>query len=199
MSHVNFPLANYGTRHEGDIVVCHSDKALIVSAAIGEALTENITLSIDFQHINSCTVSFLKGMLVGLEYALLRRRDENCRAVIINAYDDAQSELELVHEHFNFSPIALRNPDNTIGLLTASPSPKYEATFSLGQQATEERGSFTIPELAETLDLKLPAINHHLSVLSKLGAVGREINREAPRGKLYNYQAVVPSMLPVTG
>ena len=55
------------------------------------------------------------------------------------------------------------------------------------QAAVDLGGEFTVPDLADYLDLPANTVNQRLADLLESGAVGRERDLDAERGKRYRY------------
>src|SRR5205814_1987631 len=96
--------------------------------------------------------------------------------------EDVRETLQLVLDHYKLS-IAELHDDRQLRLLTSVPH--LAETLSAAQEIGEH---FTAPELADRLDQKLPNINQRLAQLVQAGAIAREQDPTAGRGRRYRYR-----------
>jgi predicted transcriptional regulator len=59
----------------------------------------------------------------------------------------------------------------------------------------EKLGKFKAPELADALKVKLPNLHQRLKALREAGAIGREVDETAQRGRRHDYEVLDPNAL----
>jgi hypothetical protein len=173
---VHFALADSGgavlaTRHAGRLVAAH----------LSELIQDQPSIVLNFKDVDAVTPPFLDEILRVVRGALSTERDQ--RVVVVTQLDpDVRETLQLVLDSYKVS-LAELHDDGRVQLLTSVPhlAETLDAAQDLGTDY------FTAPQLAERLALKLPNTNQRLSQLVQAGAVAREPDPTAERGKRYRY------------
>lgn len=173
---VHFALADSGgrilaTRHAGREVAAH----------LSVLIQDQPSIVLNFKDVDAVTPPFLDEILRVVRGALSTERDR--RVVVVTELDaDVRETLQLVLDSYKLSLAELRD-DGRVQLLTSIPhlAETLDAAQDLGTDY------FTAPQLAERLALKLPNTNQRLNQLVQAGAISREPDPTAGRGKRYRY------------
>ncbi len=171
---VHFVLADHGrvlaTRNVGRKVAAH----------LRELIESQPSIVLNFLDVEAVTPPFLDEILrvVRAEFAVER---DGRVIVVTNLDDDVRETLQLLLDRHRLSLAELRG--GRVELLTSVP---YLAETL---QAAQDLGTeyFTAPQLAQRLALKLPNTNQRLGQLVQAGAVARQRDPDAERGKRYRY------------
>lgn len=138
-------------------------------------------LVLDFGGIEAATPSFLDEICSEIDLGLRRHRDDGMVVVATHMKPDVMESFRFILERHRHS-LAYWTGKH-IDLLNAPPHlvETLQAAIDLG-------GEFTVPELAERLELQPSTVNERLADLLEAGAVGRERDRRAERGRRYRYR-----------
>jgi hypothetical protein len=173
---VHFALADHGrvlaTRNAGRKVAAH----------LAELIEGQPSIVLNFHDVEAVTPPFLDELLRVVRAELAAKREGRV-IVVTNLDDDVRETLQLLLDRHRLSLAELRG--GRVELLTSVP---YLAETL---QAAQDLGTeyFTAPQLAERLALKLPNANQRLGQLVQAGAIARERDPDAERGKRYRYSA----------
>ena len=138
---------------------------------------------INFKGVEVATPSYLDEIVSRLS-GLLRGNEERL-VVISNANDDVAESLELVLEKRGMVLAALQGDQ----LKLLGGSSQLKKTLAAAQRL----GSFSAPDLAKELEVKLPNLHQRLKDLMEAGALAREPDESAVRGKRYRYDTPDPA------
>src|SRR6188474_1054314 len=169
---------------ERERVLSTRDRGRVAADLIQEALDKG-SLVISFADVEIATPSYLDEIVKRLG-GLLRGNEERV-VVITAANEEVADSLELVLGKHNMAIAAMQ--DNQVRLLGGSAQLKKTLT------AAQKLGTFSAADLAEELELKLPNLHQRLKDLMESGALAREPDESAPRGKRHRYDAPSPSKL----
>lgn len=139
---------------------------------------ENGSVVISFAGVEVATPSFLDEIVLRLG-GLLRGNTDRL-VVIVDTNEDVSESLELVLDKQRMA--LARLTEDQIELLGGSA--QLKRTLEVAQRL----GSFSAPELAKELELKLPNLHHRLKDLLEAGALAREPDETAARGKRDRYE-----------
>jgi DNA-binding MarR family transcriptional regulator len=162
----------YSLRRHGKVLGTRSLGARI-AAELRESNPQAPALIVDFRDIRVASSPVLDEISITLRAMIA---DHPGRYVLLaNLNEDLLDTLELVVERRGI-------------VLTAVKEGKLETvggTQQLGETlaAAEELGTFTAPELAERLEIKLPNLHQRLNQLEAAGALTRADDRSAKRGR----------------
>jgi hypothetical protein len=134
---------------------------------------------ISFGGVEVATPSFLDEIVLRLG-GLLRGNTDRL-VVIASTNEDVSESLELVLDKHRMALAKLK--EDQIELLGGS------AQLKKTLKAAQRLGSFSTPELAKELELKLPNLHHRLKDLLEAGALAREPDQTAKHGKRDRYEA----------
>jgi DNA-binding MarR family transcriptional regulator len=171
---VQFELAAHGrvlaTRNAGRRVATH----------LSGAIEQEPAVMVSFADVEAVTPPFLDELLRVVRGVLSAERDGRMVAVT-HLDDDLRETLQLVLDRSKMSLAELR--EGRLELLTAVPhlAETLDAAQDLGTEY------FTAPQLADRLELKLPNANQRLTQLVQAGALAREPDPDAARGRRYRY------------
>jgi DNA-binding MarR family transcriptional regulator len=180
---LHFALSDHGsvlvTRNAGRQVAAH----------LGELFHGDTSLVLDFAGVEAVTPPFLDELLRLLRAEMAAEREGRV-VVLTNLVEDVRETIELVLARHKLSLAELR--EARVHLLTSVPylAETLEAAQALGTPY------FTAPQLATRLALKLPNANQRLGQLVQAGAIARERDPDAERGKRYRYRAAPQALLP---
>lgn len=151
-----------------------------VATELSDAIAHHPAVAVSFANVEAVTPPFLDELLRAVRGMLSAETDSRVIAVT-SLDDDLRETLQIVLERNKMSLAELR--DGRLELLTAVPH--LRATLA----AADELGTeyFTAPQLADRLELKLPNVNQRLTQLVQAGALAREPDPDAVRGKRYRY------------
>lgn len=140
---------------------------------------------ISFAGVEVATPSFLDEVLTRLHSVL--QANEQAIAVVTDTNEDVRESLELVLEHRGMTLGALE--EGHIRLLGGKKH--LQQTMA----AAEKLRTFKATELADALKLKLPNLHQRLKALHEAGAIGRQTDETAQRGRRHEYQVLDPREL----
>lgn len=171
---VHFALADHGR------VLATRNAGRKVAARLSELIEEQPSIVLNFTGVEAVTPPFLDELLRVMRGALSTQRDGRV-IVVTQLDDDVRETLQLILDRHKVSLAEIR--DGRVELLTSVPhlAETLEAAQDLGTEY------FTAPQLAESLALKLPNANQRLGQLVQAGAIARERDPDAERGKRYRY------------
>jgi len=140
---------------------------------------------ISFAGVEVATPSFLDEILTRLHSVL--QANEQAIAIVTDMNQDVRESLELVLEHRGM----------TLGVLQEGHIQLLGGKRHLQQtmEAAEKLGTFKATELADALKLKLPNLHQRLKTLHEAGAIGRQVDDTAQRGRRHAYQVLDPREL----
>jgi len=156
------------------------------AAKVKQKMLEPVNLVLDFSGVQAATPSFLDEMCNEIDVGLRRHRDEGTVVVATHMGREVVESFEFVLERHRHSLAYTFMKSQDIELLNAPPH-----LVETLQAALELGGEFTVPDLADFLDLPANTVNQRLTDLLQSGAVGRERDHEAERGKRYRYHTPV--------
>ncbi len=139
-------------------------------------------LLLSFWGVDVASPPFLAEIITALRGVLMASEDRWLLLTGMN--DDVKESLELVLHRQKMTLGALE--DDKIELLGGST--QLAETLSEAQRM----GTFTAPDLAERLKLKLPALHQRLNALREAGVLSRAEDPTATRGKRGKYTAPSP-------
>ena len=154
-----------------------------MAAHLSDLIQDQPSIVLNFKDVAAVTPPFLDELLRVVRGALSTERDR--RVVVVTQLDpDVRETLQLVLDSYKLALAELRD-DGRVQLLTSIPhlAETLDAAQNLGT------AYFTAPQLAERLALKLPNTNLRLQQLVRAGAIAREPDPNAGRGKRYRYAA----------
>lgn len=172
---VHFALADHGR------VLATRDAGREVAAHLAELIIDQPSIVLNFKDVDAVTPPFLDELLRVVRGALSTERDGRV-VVVTQLDDDVRETLQLVLDRFKLSLAELRD-DGRVELLTSVPH--LAETLAAAQDLGTDY--FTAPQLAERLALKLPNTNQRLGQLVQAGAIAREPDPTAERGRRYRY------------
>jgi hypothetical protein len=188
VKNLNFILCNFGN------VLATRAQGARAAELLRERSEENpVNLVLNFAAVDAVTPPFLDELLHELYRALRRQREDGGFAVVVNINEDDLETLRMVLDVGDWPGLMHAT---TGGTELLSRSPQLADTL----RAARELGpTFTAPQLAEFLSLKVPNANHRLTQLVEAGALARRRDDTAEHGKRYEYEAptdeVVGAML----
>jgi STAS-like domain of unknown function (DUF4325) len=151
-----------------------------VADQLGSTIEQNAAVIVSFDKVRAVTPPFLDELLRAIR-GMLSAESEGRVIAVTDLDEDKRETLEIVLERNKMSIAELR--DGRLQLLTAVPH--LADTLDAAQNFDTEY--FTAPKLADSLELKLPNANQRLAQLVQAGAVWREPDPDASRGKRYRY------------
>jgi len=148
-------------------------------------LAEGDGLLLSFWQVDVASPPFLAEVIGALRAVLLAH--ENGLLLVTGMNDDVKESLELVINRQKMSIAALEGEQ--VELLGGS----TQLVETLRE--AQRMGTFTAPDLADRLKVKLPALHQRLNALREAGALSREDDPTATRGKRGKYTAPSPEDL----
>jgi DNA-binding MarR family transcriptional regulator len=153
-----------------------------VGRELQDALVDAPGLVLSFAGVEVASPPFLDELLASI-HASLHGGEANKLLVLDGLNDDVKESLLIVLER---RKLALANlEDDQIKLLGGSRQLKETL------REAQHMGEFSAPELAERLEIKLPALHQRLQALLETGAVGRTRETTGERGR-HAYRAPKP-------
>jgi Mn-dependent DtxR family transcriptional regulator len=150
-----------------------------VGRRIAERLAEEHALLLSFYGVEVASPSFLFELISAVRTALIAQPQ---RWVLVTGMnEDVLESAELVLDRLKMTLGTLDH--GQIKLLGGSQH--LQDTI----RAAQKLGTFTAPDLAEQLKIKLPALHQRLNQLIKAGVLTREDDPTATRGKRGQYSA----------
>ncbi len=171
---VQFKLAGHGR------VLATRNAGRKVAMQLSDEIEQHPAVLVSFADVRAVTPPFLDELLRVVRGVLSAERDGRMVAVT-RLDDDLRETLQIVLDRNKMSLAERRQ--GRLALLTAVPH--LAETLDAAQELGREY--FTAPQLADRLELKLPNVNQRLTQLVEAGALARELDPEAPRGKRYRY------------
>ena len=150
-----------------------------VGRAVAERLAEQPGLLLSFYGVDVASPSFLVELIGALRAVLISTEDR--WLLVTGTNEDVRESIELVLDRLKMTLGTLDGKQ--ISLLGGSK--QLEATLREAQKL----GTFTAPDLAERLEMKLPALHQRLNQLLEAGVLIREDDPTATRGKRGKYTA----------
>lgn len=144
-----------------------------------EAAIHDGGLILSFAGVEIATPSFLDELFTRI--AGLLRQNETLFVVVVGLADEVRESLDLVFEKRQLRMAVLG--DKQIELLGGTE--QLEETF----KAAQKLGSFTAPDLADELKIKLPSLHQRLAALLEAGALTRAPDKTAKHGRRHVYNA----------
>lgn len=153
---------------------------------VRERMLQPANLVLDFGGVEAATPSFLDEVCHEIDVGLRRHRDDGAVVVATHIEEEVIESFEFVLARHRHSLAYTTVKNSEIDLLNAPPHliETLHAAIQLG-------GEFTVPELVDYLELPANTINQRLADLLESGAVGRQRDSEAERGKRYRYYTPV--------
>lgn len=150
-----------------------------VGAAVAARLADSRGLLLSFYGVDVASPSFLREVVGALRGVLLS--SDQHWLLLIGMNEDVRESVQLV----------LRNEKIVLGVLEDEQIQLLGGPEHLSQTMREaqELGTFTAPEMADRLKVKLPALHQRLNQLMEAGLLSREDDSTATRGKRGKYSA----------
>lgn len=136
-------------------------------------LADEDRLLLNFHGVEVASPPFLDELMVALRGVLLGGKKR--WLLVTGCNEDVKESLEMVVGRQKMVLAVMKRDE--VELLGSTPQ------LAETLEAAREMGSFTAPELAEHLKLKLPAVHQRLNALLEAGALGRVDDPTATRGK----------------
>jgi DNA-binding HxlR family transcriptional regulator len=161
---------------ENNRVLSSRERGRVAADRIADALSER-SVVISFGGVEIATPSYLDEIVSRLSGLL--RGNEDRTVLITGANEEVAESLELVLDKRKMA--LARVERGQLELLGGSGQLKKTLA------AATKLGSFTAPDLAKELGLKLPNLHQRLKELLDTGAVSREVDESVARGKRHRY------------
>ncbi len=146
-----------------------------------DQLSDSSGLLLNFHEVDVASPPFLDEIIRALRAVLL---SGDKRWLLVTGYnEDVGESLEMVLQRHKMTLGSVEGED--LRLLGGS------SQLAETLREAQRMGTFTAPDLADRLKLKLPALHQRLSALTEAGVLGREDDPTATRGKRGIY--TVPS------
>jgi DNA-binding MarR family transcriptional regulator len=185
MSMNQLQLLNLGVNgRKKEPVLSTRERGRAAADRVQEALDKG-SVVINFASVEVATPSYLDEVIRRLSGLL--RGNEDRLVLIEGANEDVTDSLELVLEKNRMALAAVK--DNQLELLGGS------AQLKKTLDTAQELGSFSAADLAKELELKLPNLHQRLKELMESGAIAREPDESATRGKRHRYDTADPTLL----
>ena len=156
------------------------DLGRAVGREVQDALGDGDKLLLNFAGVDVASPPFLDELIMAVR-ALTQGGDSGRLLVVVHFNEDVKESLGLVLDRQKLVMAALE--DDSVDLLGGT------AQLRETLLAAQELEEFTAPELAERLHMKLPAVHQRLKALTDAGAVAREPDETAERGRRHTYRA----------
>jgi DNA-binding MarR family transcriptional regulator len=141
---------------------------------------------LNFTGVEIASPPFLDELILALR-PLTAGGDTGRLLVVVGLNDDVRETLEIVLDRRKL--VLTTAEDDRLDLLAGND----QLQRTLREAAA--MGTFTAPELAERLELKLPALHQRLKALTDVGALARSQDPTAERGIRHTYSAAsIPSL-----
>lgn len=160
------------SRHGG--VLATRELGRTVGRELQDALADAPGLVLSFSGVEVASPPFLDELLSSV-HAVLYGGEANKLLVIDGLNEDVKESLLMVLERRKLALATLE--DRQIKLLGGS----RQLRETLGE--AQCMGEFSAPDLAERLEIKLPALHQRLQALLETGAVGRTRESAGERGR----------------
>ncbi len=165
--------------NEGDVLSTRR-RGRTVGRAAHDLLEKSDCLLLSFFGVEVASPPFLDELLQALRPATFGG-DSGRLLLIVGLNDDVCESLKMVLDRRKLALAMLKG--NKVELLGGAE--QLEQTL----REAVELGVFTAPELAERLAIKLPALHQRLRALTDAGAIARQPDTSAERGKRHTYTA----------
>jgi len=162
-------------------VLAGRDAGRAAGLDIRAALRENEALALSFADVEVASPSYLDEVVKAARAELAGGDTKRWLIVGDLAEEDVREALEMVLERNKMTLAALDN--DTVALLGGS------AHLAETLAAAREFGEFRVPELAERLAIKMPALHQRLQALLEAGAIARTPDPHPVRGRSHTYTA----------
>jgi DNA-binding MarR family transcriptional regulator len=154
-----------------------------VGRAVSELFAGSGGLLLSFYEVDVASPAFLSEVINAIRGILIS--SEHRWLLVTGMNEDVKESVELVLEREKMVLGELN--DDQIELLGGS-SQLHDTL----REAQKMGGAFTAPDLAERLQLKLPALHQRLNQLIEAGVLAREDDPTAKRGKRGKYTTPTP-------
>jgi hypothetical protein len=161
---------------ENGAVLSTRERGRVAADQVQEALDRG-SIVINFKSVEVASPSFLDEIVRRLGGLL--RGNEDRVVVVTGANEDVTDSLELVLEKHKMALATVK--DDQLRLLGGSA--QLKSTLA----AAQKMGTFSAADLAKELEVKLPNLHQRLKGLMEAGAVAREADETASRGKKHRY------------
>jgi DNA-binding MarR family transcriptional regulator len=158
------------------------DLGRAVGRELQDALAHAPGIVLSFSGVEVASPPFLDELLASI-HASLHGGEVNKLLVIVGLNDDVKETMLFVLERRKLALATLE--DHQIKLLGGSR--QLQETLREAQRL----GEFSAPDLAERLEIKLPAMHQRLQALLQAGAVGRTREQTSERGR-HSYRTPKP-------
>lgn len=162
----------YPLRNHGKVLATRSLGSEVAAALRADTATADSVI-VDFSDVRVASSPFLDEIACVLRSMIADNRDRF--VLLANLNEDLVDTLELVAERRNIVLTAVRDGK----LKTIGGTKQLDETLA----AAEEIGTFTAPQLAERLELKLPNLHQRLGQLEAAGALTHSDDPSAQRGR----------------
>ncbi len=164
---------------EGDVLATR-ERARTLARVVADRVGDDAHLVLNFCGVDVASPAFLDEMLVTL-HPITMGGDSGRLLAAIGLNEDVRDAFELVLERRKLLMTELS--DDHVELLGGPDQLRetIDAAIDLGE-------TFTAPELAERLAIKLPALHQRLKTLTDSGVLAREIDPDAERGVRHKYR-----------
>lgn len=176
VKNINFILCSFSN------VLATRQQGAQAREVLRELLSEEpANVALNFNGVDAVAPPFLDELLDEVYGSLRRHREAGMLVLVVDANADDLATLRIVIEMGQWPGLAYVE-DGQAELLSDSPPliDTLRAARSIGP-------TFTAPQLAEVLKLKLPAMDHRLTQLVEAGALLRRRDKTAERGKRWEY------------
>ncbi|MEN3283028.1 MAG: hypothetical protein V7607_4168 [Solirubrobacteraceae bacterium] len=171
-------LALYDLADDGGQVLATREKGREIGRRLADRLSEVDGLLIRFDDVTVASTPFLEEALRQLQPVL--RGDERHWLLVTGHNEDVRESLEIVLDR---AKMYLASLDGDALELLGATSQLLETL-----EEAQREGTFTAPDLAERLEMKLPAVHQRLNLLVQAGVLARETGANAARGKTGTYK-----------
>jgi DNA-binding MarR family transcriptional regulator len=172
---LQYALADHGR------ILATRDIGRDAAARIADLAADKHNLMLSFKDVLAVAPPFLHEIFRVI-YGGVGPDREGRTVAVTELDDDVRETLQLVLDHYKLA-IAEIVDDGRLELLTSAPH--LAETLAAAQDLGEY---FTAPQLAERLDQKAPNINQRLTQLLQAGAIAREPDPTASRGRRFRYR-----------
>jgi DNA-binding MarR family transcriptional regulator len=175
---MSLKIQRYDLVNDGRVLATRSTGREI-GATVSSKLANAGGLLLNFHGVDVASPSFLSEVLIALRGLLVSADDHWLLLTGMN--EDVRESLEFVLKHEKM--ILGEVEDDRIELLGGS----QHLAETLNE--AQKLGTFTAPELADRLKMKLPALHQRLNQLADAGLLAREDDPTAKRGKRGKFTA----------
>lgn len=175
---MSLKLARYDLGQLGKTLATRTKGREAGNEAAGRLADEG-RLLLNFHGVDVASPPFLDELVRALRAVLTT--GEQRWLLVAGANEDVEESLQMVLERQKMALVVMK--DEQMELLGGS----SQLTETL--VAAQKMESFTAPELAEHLQLKLPALHQRLNALLEAGALARVDDPTSTRGRRHKYHA----------